>query len=76
MKLDLEALLTPISAGKPAGEPLRYTGVYEAVEAARREDDPALPQGVWKTDLKRADRRHPNAATSARTLCIDAARFV
>jgi type VI secretion system ImpA family protein len=66
MKLDLEALLTPISAGKPAGEPLRYTGVYEAVEAARREDDPALPQGVWKTELKRADWRE------AARLCLDA----
>ena len=66
MKLDLEALLTPISAGKPAGESLRYTGVYEAVEAARREDDPALPQGVWKTDLKRADWKE------VARLCLDA----
>lgn len=66
MKVDLEALLTPISAGKPAGEPLRYTGVYEAVEAARREDDPALPQGVWKTGLKRADWKE------AARLCLDA----
>lgn len=66
MKMDLEALLTPISAGKPAGEPLRYSGVYEAVEAARREDDPALPQGVWKTDLKRADWKE------VARLCLDA----
>ncbi len=55
MTFDLESVLTPISAGKPAGEPLRYSGTYEAVEEARREDDPALPQGVWKTGLKRAD---------------------
>jgi type VI secretion system protein ImpA len=66
MKMDLEALLTPISAGKPAGESLRYTGVYEAVEAARREDDPALPQGVWKTGLKRADWKE------AARLCLEA----
>jgi type VI secretion system protein ImpA len=66
MKLDLEALLTPISADKPAGESLRYSGVYEAVEEARREDDPALPQGVWKTELKRADWRE------AARLCLDA----
>ena len=66
MKLDLEALLTPISADKPAGESLRYSGVYEAVEEARREDDPSLPQGVWKTELKRADWRE------AARLCLDA----
>lgn len=66
MKLDLEALLTPISAEKPAGDSLRYTGVYEAVEAARREDDPSLPQGVWKTGLKRADWKE------AARLCLDA----
>ena len=66
MKLDLETLLTPISAEKPAGDSLRYTGVHEAVEAARREDDPSLPQGVWKTELKRADWRE------AARLCLDA----
>ncbi len=66
MKLDLEALLTPISAEKPAGEPLRYSGLYEAVEAARREDDPSLPQGVWKTELKRADWKE------AARLCLEA----
>jgi len=66
VKVDLEALLTPISADKPAGEPLRYSGLYEAIEDARREDDPALPQGVWKKDLKRADWKE-----TAR-LCLDA----
>ena len=66
MKLDLEALLTPISAEKPAGDSLRYSGLYEAVEAARREDDPSLPQGVWRHELKRADWKE-----EAR-LCLDA----
>jgi type VI secretion system protein ImpA len=66
VKLDLEALLTPISAEKPAGESLRYSGVYEAVEAARREDDPSLPQGVWKHELKRADWKE------AARLCLEA----
>ncbi|HEV2854760.1 MAG TPA: type VI secretion system protein TssA [Thermoanaerobaculia bacterium] len=66
MKADLETLLTPISADKPSGESLRYSGVYEAVEGARREDDPSLPQGVWKTELKRADWKE------AARLCLDA----
>lgn len=55
MTPDFDALLAPLSAGHPSGEPLRYSGLYEAVEEARREDDPDLPQGVWKTDLKHAD---------------------
>ena len=66
MKADLETLLTPISADKPSGESLRYSGLYEAVEDARREDDPSLPQGVWKTELKRADWKE------AARLCLDA----
>lgn len=66
MKIDLETLLTPISADKPSGESLRYSGLYEAVEEARREDDPSLPQGVWKTELKRADWKE------AARLCLDA----
>jgi type VI secretion system ImpA family protein len=66
VKIDLETLLTPISAGKPSGDSLRYSGVYEAVEEARREDDPSLPQGVWKTELKRADWKE------AARLCLDA----
>lgn len=53
--VDLESLLTPISGERPSGESLRYAGVYDAVREARREDDAGLPQGVWKTDLKRAD---------------------
>lgn len=66
MKVDLETLLTPISADRPSGDFLRYSGLYEAVEEARREDDPALPQGVWKTGLKKADWKE------AARLCLDA----
>jgi type VI secretion system protein ImpA len=52
---DLDRLLSPISPEGPAGEPLRYAGVYDFIQEARREDDPTLPQGIWKTSLKRAD---------------------
>jgi len=52
---DLERLLAPISAENPTGEPLRYAGVYDYIQDARREDDPNLPRGIWKTTLKRAD---------------------
>lgn len=52
---DLDALFAPVSPESPAGEPLRYSGVYDAIQEARREDDPSLPRGIWKSSLKRAD---------------------
>jgi type VI secretion system protein ImpA len=54
-RFDADALLAPISADAPTGESLRYEGTYDLIAGLRREDDPALAQGVWKTDLKRAD---------------------
>lgn len=55
LELDPSRLLLPISGEKPCGESLRYTDVYDKIKEARREDDETLPQGVWKTDLKKAD---------------------
>jgi type VI secretion system protein ImpA len=53
--IDLEKLLSPISPEQPAGESLSYEGTYDRIQAARREDDPRLSQGIYTTDLKRAD---------------------
>lgn len=53
--VELELLVAPISPDRPAGDDLRYTEVYAQIQAARQEDDPSLPQGVWQTKLKRAD---------------------
>lgn len=55
LSLDLTALLKPISDDRPSGESLRRSDVYDRIREARREDDTRLSQGVWKTDLKRAD---------------------
>ena len=52
---DLEKLLEPISPGNPAGELLRYEGTYDRIRDARREDDPRLDQGIYQSELKRAD---------------------
>jgi type VI secretion system protein ImpA len=52
--VDLNALLAPISAENPAGEPVRYAGVYDAIQEARRADD-ELPMGDWKREAKAAD---------------------
>lgn len=63
---DLDQLLTPISAEYPAGETLRYGDVYHRIKEARRQDDASLPQGIYVTDLKRADWK------LVERLCVDA----
>jgi type VI secretion system protein ImpA len=52
---DLAALLAPISSDRPAGEWLRFDPLYDQIRKLREADDPSLPQGVWKRELKRAD---------------------
>jgi type VI secretion system protein ImpA len=54
-RFDIERILSPIDAGNPTGESLRYDPVYDQIRALRREDDATLPQGVWKYEQKRAD---------------------
>lgn len=51
----LALLLEPISQNEPCGESLRYSELYDQIREARREDNDKLPQGVWKTELKKAD---------------------
>jgi type VI secretion system ImpA family protein len=66
LQFDLETLLSPIAIDRPAGDSLRYEGLYDRVQEARREDDPHLAQGVWKTRLKKADW------AEVQHLCLDA----
>jgi type VI secretion system protein ImpA len=70
--LDLEALLVPIPGNNPAGESVRYAGVYDAIQEARRADDD-LNKGEWQTETKVADWRAViNLATEALgTKCKD-----
>lgn len=53
--IDIEKILYPISISQPAGESLRYDKVYDEIKETRREDDPNLEQGIYKTELKHAD---------------------
>lgn len=53
--INCDALLAPISGPNSAGTSVRYSGDYERIEEARREEDPGRPMGVWQRDLKRAD---------------------
>lgn len=52
--LDFESLLKPITADNPAGESVRYDGIYDAIQDARREED-SLPMGEWQREVKTAD---------------------
>jgi type VI secretion system ImpA family protein len=54
-KSSLAFLLEPLSKDKPCGEFLRYSETYDQIREARREEDEHLPQGVWKTETKKAD---------------------
>jgi type VI secretion system ImpA family protein len=53
--VDLDTLLEPIPGENPSGMDLRYEGVYDRIQEARREDDD-LNKGVWTTAIvKKAD---------------------
>jgi len=52
--LDFDRLLAPVSADRPSGESLQYSGLYDEIREARRADD-VLEQGDWKRELKVAD---------------------
>ncbi|CAN5355896.1 type VI secretion system protein TssA [soil metagenome] len=54
--INLDLMLQPISEENPAGESLRYTGIYDEIQEARRADED-LNQGEWKTELKVANFR-------------------
>jgi type VI secretion system protein ImpA len=50
-----EQLLTPISEDRPAGEDLAFSPDLDAINLARKSDDPSLDQGEWVTEFKEAD---------------------
>ena len=58
----LAPLLAAIEGENPCGEPLRYDPLYDQIKELRRHDDPSLPQGVWKHELKRGDYKSVAAA--------------
>ncbi len=60
LAFDPTRLLLPIPGENACGESLRYTDAYDKIKEARREDNEALPQGIWKADLKKADWEQVN----------------
>lgn len=53
--MSVEYLLQPLVSGGACGVALLHEPEYDAIAAARHEDDPLLPRGVWTSELKRAD---------------------
>lgn len=60
----IAALLQPINDEVPTGTDLRSNGVYQAIQDARRADDPSLPMGQWERELKQADWEQVEAMAS------------
>ena len=52
--VDLDLIFQPIPGENPAGESLKYSGIYDEMREARRADE-NLAQGAWQTELKVAD---------------------
>ena len=59
-------LISPIRDDAPAGDDLSFSMEFDAIQEARRADDPTLDQGEWVTDIKYAD--WPGAAKQCREL--------
>ncbi|MGF1476142.1 MAG: type VI secretion system protein TssA [Geminicoccaceae bacterium] len=70
LPVDPRALLDPVAGDEGAsGAFLLHDPIYDAIRVARRADNPLLPQGIWETDLKRADWDHV-IATATDALCL------
>ena len=53
--VEWDHLIAPIQGESPVGQSLRYDTVYDQIKEARREEDERLSQGIWKTEVKKAD---------------------
>lgn len=54
--MDLQSLLTPISSAHGrCGEDMTFSSEFDAIQEARRFDDPSLSQGEWVTEIKESD---------------------
>ena len=55
MAIDLAPLIAPLEGASPCGEDLLFSSDFDAIQHARRFDDPSLDQGEWVTEIKEAD---------------------
>ena len=54
-RLDLPALLAPIAETSPCGDDMLFSRQFDAIQEARKHDDPSLEQGEWVIELKEAN---------------------
>lgn len=52
---DATQIVSAISEQLPCGEDMSFSQEFDAIQEARREDDPSLEQGEWVTSVKEAD---------------------
>jgi type VI secretion system protein ImpA len=55
MPIDLTTLIAPVSDASPCGDDMLFSSEFDAIQHARRFDDPSLDQGEWVTEIKEAD---------------------
>jgi len=55
MPIELAPLVAPLDGASPCGEDLLFSSDFDAIQHARRFDDPSLDQGEWVTEIKEAD---------------------
>ena len=54
--MDFERMTRPLAGSfGPCGEDMAFSTEFDAIQEARRFDDPTLAQGEWVTDVKEAD---------------------
>lgn len=53
--MPMSPLIEPIPGADPGGIDLTFHPEFDAIQEARRADDPSLDQGEWSRDLKTAD---------------------
>lgn len=54
--MDFESMLRPLEGmGGACGADMIFSSDFDAIQEARRSDDPSLSQGEWVTDVKEAD---------------------
>jgi type VI secretion system protein ImpA len=51
---DIESLLQPISEGKPSGDDLKFTPLFDKIRGLRKMEDTG-PKGLWETESSPAD---------------------
>jgi type VI secretion system protein ImpA len=51
----IETYYMPLPGASPCGEDMIFSADFDAIQEARRFDDPSLDQGDWVTEIKEAD---------------------